>query len=173
MEFLDLARPGPRAATVEDFAVVVEGRADMVQNLRPGDLDAERLGGLDDGDAGLGVAGDGAEPTRSGGQDAGRGSEAIRQDSGSRTGIRCGAASGEQQFEQIAVVGGFPAGPQETGAQPMVAWASPTDAGASNSGMSRKTASIESNGVMPQTPCRKHSGALRHGRGRSSPADRS
>ena len=116
-EFLDVAVPCQRPAIVDDLLVGRELRMEALGQLGPGHTDAERLGGLDGGDAGLAESGDGAKRVGSRREDAGGGAEGVQQDAGEVAGVVGGVRSGEQEPEKLAVVDGFAPGAEKACAQ--------------------------------------------------------
>ena len=80
VEHLDVAVRRQGAAVLDDLLVGRELRMEPLGKRGPGHGDAERLSGLDGGDAGFAQPGDGAQRVGTHGEDPGGRSEGVEQD---------------------------------------------------------------------------------------------
>ena len=82
--------------------------------------DAERLGGLDGGDAGFAQPCDRAQRVGAGCEDAGGRAEGVQQDPGEFPGLGSGVRSRQQELQKLAVVDGLAAGTENAGPKVVV-----------------------------------------------------
>ena len=112
-KLLDVAVCRQRAAIVDDLLVGLELWMKPLGQRGSGHRDAERLCGLDGGDAGLAEP-DGAERVGAGREDAGGRAEGFEQDPGEVPGFGFGVRSRQQELEKLAVVDGLAAGAEKS-----------------------------------------------------------